>query len=91
MIEHIKVDRIVNVSGLQEPQPLFIVQKTIRKMRKGEILEIIGSKFTIEHLAKALQKMKEFTLLHITQELGDIRCIIQINEVPPPSYSLNTP
>lgn len=39
-----KTDQVLNIVGLLQPQSVFLIRKTIEKIRCGETLEIVSDK-----------------------------------------------
>jgi TusA-related sulfurtransferase len=85
MTKKTKIDRILNVFDLQDPQPSIIIIETLKKMKKGESVEIIGSRSIMQSMEKTLLKKKEYSLLESSQKQGHTHCIVKINEAPTPS------
>ena len=82
-----KIDRILNVYDLQDPQPAILVIETMKKMKKGEYIEIIGSRPTMQKMEKTVLNQKAYSVFECTQKKGHTHCIVKINEVPPPPMS----
>lgn len=87
MTKKTKIDRILNVYDLQGPQPAIVIIETMKKMKKGENLEIIGSRSTMHNIEKTVLQQKGYTVLESTQKQGHTHCIVAINQVPPPPRS----
>jgi len=37
-----KIDKVLNISGLQQPQSMFLITKTLEKVQPGDLLEIVS-------------------------------------------------
>jgi len=37
-----KIDKVLNISGLQPPQSTFLITKTLEKVQPGDLLEIVS-------------------------------------------------
>ncbi len=42
-----KIDKVLNISGLQAPQSTFLITKTLEKVESGGLLEIISQEKTL--------------------------------------------
>jgi TusA-related sulfurtransferase len=42
MAKKIHVDKVLNLSGLQTPQSIFLITKTLEKVKQGGLLEIVS-------------------------------------------------
>lgn len=39
-----KIDQVLNVAGLLQPQSVFLIRRTLEKVKSGETLEIVTDK-----------------------------------------------
>jgi len=42
-----KIDKVLNISGLQAPQSTFLITKTLEKVQPGGLLEIVSLEKTL--------------------------------------------
>ena len=77
MIRDIKIDRVVNVRGLLSPRPGIIIFETLRKMRPGESLKIIGGEAGALRDIKAMCRRRRYCCLEVNDRGGSRYLIIE--------------
>lgn len=77
MGERIKVDRILNLSGLLCPKPSMITEKRLENMLPGEILEVVCSDKTVRMSIPDLCRRANYKLIETREEKGLIYFIIK--------------
>ena len=63
----LKSDHILDVRGRPCPIPLIMTKKKIKKIKKGEIIEIISDEWVSKENLERFGK-KKFNLLHIDED-----------------------
>jgi tRNA 2-thiouridine synthesizing protein A len=75
--ERIKIDRVLNVSGLLSPHPSLITAKKLEDMNPGEILEVVCSDKCVKVSIPALCRQGHYELVETREEKGRIHFIIR--------------
>ncbi len=65
-----KIDRVLNISGLQAPQSIFLITKTLEKVQAGDLLEIISlEKTLLEDIPEKLEDTS-YTIVEVKEKNG---------------------
>ena len=73
----IKIDRILNVTGLLCPQPHLIATKALAEMKRGETLEMISTDKSTKNTIPFLCQKGRYKLLQTREEDGHIHFVIE--------------
>ena len=77
MSEGVKIDRVLNVSGLPCPNPSMITAKKLEDMNPGEILEVVCSDKCVKVSIPSLCRQEKHELLETREQRGQIHFIIR--------------
>ena len=77
MAESMKIDRLLNLSGLLCPNPSLITSKKLEDMKSGEILEVVCSDKSVKVSIPALCQKGDYELVETREEKGLIHFIIR--------------
>ncbi len=77
MSEGIKIDRVLNLSGLLCPNPTLITGNKLKDMKPGEILEVVCSDKAVKLSIPDLCRKAKYKLIETREERGLIRFIIR--------------
>lgn len=58
-----KVDQVLNIVGLLQPQSLFLIRKTLERVKCGGILEIVSDKSKSMDIIAGLCPKKKYRLI----------------------------
>jgi TusA-related sulfurtransferase len=65
-----KIDKILNLDGLQPPQSIFLIRKTLEKVEQGGTVEIVSREKEILQGIPRLFENTSYALVEIKQEHG---------------------
>ncbi len=77
MDEKIKIDRILNLSGLLCPTPAMITEKRLESMLAGETLEVLCTDKKARDSIPNLCRRGSYKLLECREEEGGIYFVIR--------------
>ena len=65
-----KIDKVLNISGLQPPQSIFLITKTLEKVQSGGLLEIVSSETTIMKNIPRILDGTSYKILEVKEKHG---------------------
>ena len=74
-----KIDQVLNITGLLQPQSFFLVRKTLEKFKQGKVLEIVSDKENSKAILENLCPRKKYQILEQKEIRGLFHFIITKN------------
>lgn len=74
-----KVNQVLNITGLLQPQSVFIVRKTLERFEQGRVLEIVSDKENSKTILENLCPRKKYQILEQKEIRGLFHFIITKN------------
>jgi len=59
----IKIDQVLNIAGLLQPQSFFLLRKTLEKIKRGGVLEIVSDQKNSKNIQRSLYPENKYMLI----------------------------
>jgi len=76
---NIKIDQVLNITGLQQPQSSFLVSKTLEKVHSGGVLEIISDSKHSRNILRSICPKSRYSILEKKEIRGLFHYTIKKN------------
>ena len=74
-----KIDQVLNIAGLLQPQSVFLVNKTLQRFKQGEVVEIVCDKKNSKTILANLCPRKKYKIMEQKEMCGFSHLIIMKN------------
>ena len=65
-----KIDQVLNIAGLLQPQSVFLVRKTLERVQDGSVLEIVSDRHNSRNILTGLCPKNKYTIVEKKEVCG---------------------
>lgn len=65
-----KIDQVLNIAGLLQPQSIFLVRKTLERVKQGGVLEIVSDNHNSKYILSSACSKSRYKIIERKEVRG---------------------